>query len=198
MSIDFVFASNNRGKIRELQAAIEELNFSIIPQAELGVQEIPEDKLTFVENALIKARHACWHTGFPAIADDSGLVVAVLNGKPGIHSARYAGPEANAKENINKLLVELATVPEANRQAYFFCTLVWMAHAEDPAPLICQGTWHGYILNEPLGNDGFGYDPVFYVPSEGKSAAELTLEQKNLLSHRGKAVRQLLEHLMHR
>ncbi|OGT45954.1 MAG: non-canonical purine NTP pyrophosphatase, RdgB/HAM1 family [Gammaproteobacteria bacterium RIFCSPHIGHO2_12_FULL_41_20] len=187
-----VLASNNSGKICELQAATKKFNFTVIPQSELHVTDILENGLTFVENALIKARHACRHTGLPVIADDSGLVVSALHGKPGIYSARYAGPQADAAANIQKLLAELKNIPEMHRQAYFFCALVFMSHAEDPAPLISQGTWQGTILNEPTGKAGFGYDPIFYVPTEQCSAAELSIEKKNHLSHRGQAIRALL------
>ncbi len=190
-----VFASNNPGKIHELQALVKNLNLKIIPQSELNVTAIEETGLTFVENALLKARHACRETGLPAIADDSGLEVAALNGAPGIYSARYAGPNATAKNNIEKLLSILKNIPEERRQANFHCSLVYLSHTTDPTPLICEGTWHGRILNMPQGNHGFGYDPIFYVPDQHCSAAELDLEVKNRFSHRGQALRMLVEKL---
>lgn len=190
-----VFASSNLGKIRELQALLNDFHLEIIPQSELGVKDIPETGLTFVENALIKARHACRETNLPAIADDSGLEVAALQGAPGIYSARYAGEPSNTKKNIQKLLQNLESVPEKDRIASFRCVLVYLAHAEDPAPLICQGTWHGVILKEPRGTQGFGYDPVFFDPERSICAAELELNIKNQISHRGKALRLLMTHL---
>lgn len=174
---------------------MKNLNLKIIPQSELNVTAIEETGLTFVENALLKARHACRETGLPAIADDSGLEVAALNGAPGIYSARYAGPNATAKNNIEKLLSILKNIPEERRQANFHCSLVYLSHTTDPTPLICEGTWHGRILNMPQGNHGFGYDPIFYVPDQHCSAAELDLEVKNRFSHRGQALRMLVEKL---
>lgn len=193
-----VLASLNKGKIKELQAVLNKINLDVISQAELNVPEVAEDGLTFIENALIKARHVCRFTNMPAIADDSGLVVPVLNGEPGIYSSRYAGPHSDSQQNIQKLLAELATVQEKDRHAYFFCTLVYMIHAEDPAPIICQGTWHGSILTKPTGTQGFGYDPVFYLSELNKSAAQLTLEEKNQYSHRGQALRSLLNTLIYK
>lgn len=190
-----VFASNNSGKIRELQSLLTDFDFTIIPQADLGVSDIAETGLTFVENAILKARHACKITNMPAIADDSGLAVPILHGAPGIFSARYAGPNATSEMNIKKLLAELATVPTEKRTACFHCVLVFMTHAEDPTPLICHGKWQGYILSAPQGQNGFGYDPVFYVPEEKKSAAELSLTVKNRISHRGLALRILMEQI---
>lgn len=193
-----LFASHNTGKIQELQALLHTFHYEIIPQHTLGIQEIEETGLTFVENALLKARHACQHSGQPAIADDSGLVVNVLDGAPGIYSARYAGKQATMQQNIEKLLKELMNVPPTQRQAYFHCTLVYLAHADDPAPIICEGTWHGYILEQPSGAGGFGYDPIFFDKTENCSAAELTLMKKNQLSHRGQALHQLLMKLEER
>lgn len=190
-----VFASHNAGKIHELQALLNEFNLNVIPQNELNVSEVPETGLTFVENALIKARHACQVTGLPAMADDSGLEVDALHGKPGIYSARYAGEKANATDNIQKLLQELTNVPADRRQARFHCVLVYLNHAEDPTPLICHGVWQGMILDTPTGSKGFGYDPVFFDPEQKSSAAELPLEIKNRISHRGKALRMLMEKL---
>ncbi len=187
-----VLASNNTGKIRELKAMLEDFSIELIPQAELGVEEIEETGLSFVENAILKARHATQMTGLPAIADDSGLVVNALNGAPGIYSARYAGEKANTQDNIKKLLTALRDIPNDKRQACFHCVLVFMLHDKDPAPLICDGQWSGMILQEPKGQDGFGYDPVFYIPEEKKTAAELPLAIKNQISHRGKALRLLV------
>jgi XTP/dITP diphosphohydrolase len=190
-----VFASHNAGKIREITALLTPLNIQIISSAELGITDIAETGLTFVENALIKARHASQHCGLPAIADDSGLEVQALQGGPGIYSARYAGEKASAKDCINKLLSEMQAIPDNKRQANFHCTLVYLNHAADPVPLICEGDWHGVILKQPQGDDGFGYDPIFFDPKEQCSAAELPLDKKNRLSHRGQALRMLVTQL---
>ena len=193
--MQIVLATNNKGKIREFSQSLAGRQCSIVAQAELGIKDVPETGLTFVENALIKARHACRASGLPAIADDSGLVVEALAGAPGIISARYAGTNASAEQNIQKLLAELAKTKDPNRTAFFHCALVYMRHAEDPMPLICQASWLGYILDAPVGTDGFGYDPIFYVPTEKKSASQLDLAEKNRLSHRGQALRMLLQQL---
>lgn len=190
-----VFASNNAGKIHELNVLLNEFDLSIIPQSELGVEDVPETGLTFVENALIKARHACLKTGLPAIADDSGLIVEALHGAPGIRSARFAGERASAQDNIKKLLSELAFVPDEQREARFYCVLIYLSHAEDPTPLICQGSWEGVILKSPCGEKGFGYDPIFFDPKQNCSAAELPMNIKNQISHRGKALRSLLANM---
>lgn len=184
-----VIASGNTGKIKEFQALLP--NYSLIPQTQFNVSEIEETGATFVENAILKARHAAKISNLPAIADDSGLVVSVLNDAPGIYSARYAGQGASDAENITKLLRELDGVPLPQRHAYFFCVLVLMRHAQDPCPIIAQGRWDGYILEQPQGEKGFGYDPIFGVPTHNCSAAELSFEIKNALSHRGKALMQL-------
>lgn len=191
--MDVVFASSNLGKIRELEMLLKDFHLTLIPQTKLGVSDAVETGLTFIENALIKARHACKTTGLPALADDSGLAVNALQGAPGIYSARYAGPNADATANIKKLLLALRDVPAQKRQAAFHCVLVYMSHANDPTPFICHGIWHGSILQEPQGQGGFGYDPVFFVTSENKSAAELPEQTKNHLSHRGQALRQLMQ-----
>lgn len=188
-----VLASNNSGKIREFRELLQHFHIDLIPQRELGVEEIEETGLTFIENALIKARHASRITGLPAIGDDSGLAVIALQGAPGIYTARYAGPNATSADNIQKLLSELKQVPDDRRQAYFHCVLVYLSHPNDPIPLVCDGSWQGMILREPQGTGGFGYDPVFYVPSEKKSSAELPPDIKNTLSHRGIALRSLLK-----
>jgi XTP/dITP diphosphohydrolase len=190
-----VLASSNAGKIKELQSMLAGLNISIIPQTSLNVSDAEETGLTFVENALIKARHACEITGLPALADDSGLTVPALQGAPGIYSARYAGAAASSAENITKLLQTMREIPLAKRQASYYCVLVFMLHAKDPTPIICEGSWHGEILSQPQGTLGFGYDPIFFVKHENKTAAELALPVKNQLSHRGQALQQLLQQL---
>lgn len=189
-----VFASNNSGKILELQSLLSSFNIQIIPQASLNVSEIEETGTTFVENAILKARHAAEQTGLPAIADDSGLEVAALSGAPGVYSARFAGINANSENNIKKLLHEMSSYPE-HRQARFYCVLVFFAHAKDATPLICEGEWPGLILSEPRGDLGFGYDPIFYDPIENASAAQLPIDKKNQISHRGKALKKLIEKL---
>ncbi|MBU2707821.1 XTP/dITP diphosphatase [Zooshikella marina] len=190
-----VLASNNKGKLNELQHLLGSLNIKMLPQQQMGVSEVAETGLTFVENAIIKARHAAKITGLPAIADDSGLEVDALDGAPGIYSARFAGERASDADNIEKLLSELNSVPTQQRTARFQCLLVYIKHAKDPTPLICQGTWEGLILEEPRGEHGFGYDPLFFVPSEHCSAAELPAGTKNELSHRAKAMAKLLQAL---
>jgi XTP/dITP diphosphohydrolase len=187
-----VLASNNAGKVREFNALLAGLDFEIAPQSQYQVPDIEETGLTFVENAILKARNAASHARLPALADDSGLEVDALNGAPGIYSARYAGPGASDGENLAKLLSMLNGVPEAQRTARFQCVLVYMRHALDPTPLIVQGTWEGRILTEPRGRGGFGYDPVFFVQTHGCASAELAPEVKNTLSHRGQALHQLL------
>jgi XTP/dITP diphosphohydrolase len=184
-----VLASNNSGKIREIQALLP--NHSIISQSEFIQSEAEETAITFVENALLKARHAAQHCRFPVLADDSGLVVDALSGAPGIFSARYAGIAASDQDNVNKLLMELKDVPLEERTARFICVLVLIEHANDPVPVIAQGVWEGRILFHPTGTNGFGYDPVFWVPGHDCSSAELSAEVKNSLSHRGQALRQL-------
>lgn len=191
-----VLASGNRGKVAEFQQLLQHSGFAVLPQTELGVTDCDETGLSFVENAILKARHAALQTGLPAIADDSGLEVDALQGAPGIHSARYSGAAGDRATidaaNNDKLLGALRDVPEAQRSARFQCVLVFMRHGRDPSPLICQGTWEGAILTEPRGAQGFGYDPLFFVPSLQQSAAELPAEIKNRLSHRGQAMARLL------
>ncbi|QKT03317.1 RdgB/HAM1 family non-canonical purine NTP pyrophosphatase [Ectothiorhodospiraceae bacterium 2226] len=186
-----VLASGNRHKVQELTALLTPLGLDIVPQTELAVPEAEETGLTFVENAILKARQAAAHTGLPALADDSGIEVDALKGAPGIYSARYAGPGAGDADNLAKLLADLEGVPPERRGARFQCLVVYLRHAEDPTPVICQGTWEGRILPAPRGAAGFGYDPVFEVLGRGISAAELTPEEKNALSHRGQALRKL-------
>lgn len=190
-----VFASNNAGKVREVAELVRPAGHEVIPQSEHLVPEVDETGRTFVENALIKARNACEHTRLPAIGDDSGLEVDALDGEPGIYSARYAGEHGDDAANNSLLLAELAGIPDDERTARFRCVMVYLRHADDPAPLICQGVWGGRILEKPRGTGGFGYDPVFWVPEEGCSAAELPAATKNRLSHRGQALQALVEAL---
>ena len=194
---DIVLASSNPGKVREINQVLAGLNVIVRPQAEFNVIDAEETGLTFVENAILKARNAAQHTGLPAIADDSGLEVDALAGAPGIYSARYAGVGATDLENLEKLLDALADVPEENRSARFQCLMVYMRHADDPTPLICQGSWEGRILTAARGSNGFGYDPVFYVPTHNCASAELAADIKNSLSHRGQALHQLVAALGH-
>lgn len=187
-----VLASGNPGKVAEMQSTLSEFGFEVIPQTQLNIADAVEDGLSFVENALIKARHACHHSGLPAIADDSGLEVDALNGAPGIYSARYAeetGTETKDQANNNKLLAALEG--EHNRAARFQCVIVYMKHATDPTPLICSGVWQGEIALSEKGNNGFGYDPIFYVPDLTCHSAELSPQQKKLFSHRAKALSRL-------
>ncbi|MGM0767811.1 MAG: RdgB/HAM1 family non-canonical purine NTP pyrophosphatase [Pseudomonadota bacterium] len=190
-----VIASNNKGKIAELTDLLGPLGLHPVAQGELGVSEAEEPAVTFVENAILKARHAARETGLPALADDSGLAVDALGGAPGVRSARYAGPQASDRDNVDALLKALAGVPDWERGAQFHCVLVYLRHADDPTPVICHGRWPGTILTAERGDGGFGYDPVFWVPETGCSAAELTREQKGRISHRGQALAQLLTRL---
>ncbi|MBU1311942.1 MAG: RdgB/HAM1 family non-canonical purine NTP pyrophosphatase [Gammaproteobacteria bacterium] len=192
MTNNIVLASGNKGKVTELSQMLAPFKLQVIPQTELGVSDADETGLTFIENAIIKARHAALATGLPAIADDSGLAVDALDGAPGIYSARYAGEAASDSANIDKLLLALKDVPAGQRGAQFHCVLVYLRHAEDPTPLVCHGVWHGSITQQRAGCAGFGYDPVFYVATEGCTSAELSRERKQQLSHRGKALAQLL------
>ncbi len=189
---EIVLASSNPGKVREINQLLATLDLHVQPQSEFGVVDAEETGLTFVENAILKARNAARHTGLPAIADDSGIEVDALNGAPGIYSARFAGEGASDQQNLDKLLAELEGLPEAQRSARFQCLMVFLQHASDPTPLICQGTWEGRILLAARGDNGFGYDPVFYVPTHDCSSAELPADVKNALSHRGQALRKLV------
>ena len=192
-----VLASSNQGKLREFKQILSAKNFELVPQSTFNFVDADETGLSFVENAIIKARHASELTGLPSLADDSGIEVDALQGRPGIYSARYAqvqDPSADQdKENNKKLLLELAGVPESLRTARFQCVIVFMRHAQDPTPLICQGSWEGQILSEESGVNGFGYDPLFFVPSHNCTSAELSKEIKNDLSHRGEALRGLMK-----
>jgi len=188
MSRQIVLASGNPGKVREISELLADSDITILAQSDFDTPEAEETGLTFVENAILKARNACEHTGLPAIADDSGLEVDALRGAPGIYSARYAGKGASDEANLQKLLADMKNIPEAARTARFQCIMVYMEHALDPTPLICQGTWEGRIQFEPAGDNGFGYDPVFFVPEYGITSAQMKPEQKNRLSHRGQAL----------
>lgn len=183
-----VVASGNPGKLAEFERLLAPLGFDCVPQSALGVEDAEETGLTFVENAVIKARHAAHATGLPALADDSGLCVDALGGAPGLYSARYAGPQADPGANIAKLLDELKGRPDAERGAYFHAVIVLLRHRADPRPLIAEGSWHGRILETARGDGGFGYDPVFLDPERGLSAAELDPATKARVSHRGRAV----------
>jgi XTP/dITP diphosphohydrolase len=187
-----IIASNNIGKIKEIEDHLKTLSITLVPQSAYNISSIEETGASFVENALLKARHAAKYSGMPALADDSGLSVDVLNGAPGIYSARYAGPSATDADNIAKLLKATENFPEGKRQASFYCALVFVRDALDPVPLICVGQWKGKLLTHPQGTQGFGYDPIFYVSETHCSAAELPAYQKNELSHRGKAMKILI------
>jgi len=188
-----VLATGNPGKVRELAELLSAFGLDIVAQSDLGVESAEETGLTFIENAILKARHAAQITGLPAIADDSGLAVDALGGAPGIYSARYAGEDASDQQNLEKLLQALENVPDGQRQAQFHCVLVYLRHAEDPTPLVFHGSWAGEITRSASGNGGFGYDPIFAVPALGKTAAELSKAEKGAVSHRGKALTLLLE-----
>ncbi|MEH2921596.1 RdgB/HAM1 family non-canonical purine NTP pyrophosphatase [Samsonia erythrinae] len=190
-----VLATGNLGKVRELASLLADFGLDIVAQTELGVDSAEETGLTFIENAILKARHAAQITGLPTIADDSGLAVDALGGAPGIYSARYAGAEASDQQNLDKLLLTVKDVPDEQRRASFHCVLVYLRHAEDPTPIVCHGCWQGVLAHDAAGSGGFGYDPIFFVPELGKTAAELTREEKNARSHRGQALRLLLDAL---
>lgn len=187
-----VLASGNKGKLKEFSQLFAVMDIEVVPQSEFDVPEAEETGLTFVENAIIKARNAAQHTGLPAIADDSGIEVDYLLGAPGIYSARFAGSDASDEDNLNALLASLEGVPDIERDARYQCVLVMMQHSKDPTPLICQADWCGRILQSPIGNGGFGYDPIFWVPDMECSAAQLSPAEKHAISHRGKAIRQFM------
>lgn len=192
---ELVLATGNKGKVSELEGLLQPLGWQVKPQSQWNFDEVEETGLTFVENAILKARHAAQQTGLPALADDSGLAVTALLGAPGIYSARYAGPGCSDQDNINKLLAALQNTPEAERQASFHCVLVYLAHANDPTPIVCHARWDGMIATAQHGQQGFGYDPVFWLPELNCTAAQLSTAQKQQLSHRGKALRQLVAQL---
>jgi XTP/dITP diphosphohydrolase len=187
-----VLATNNAGKLRELQALLQPLAMEVIPKSQFTQGEVAETGTTFVANALIKARHAAGVSGLPAIADDSGIEVDALDGAPGIYSARYAGDVASDAENLHKLLHEMTGVPDAQRTARYRCALVFVRSVDDPAPIVCEAAWEGSITRVPQGSGGFGYDPIFHVHEFGCTAAEISQADKNRISHRGKALQQLL------
>ena len=189
---DIVLASNNPGKAREINALLEGTNINVLSQSQFNVEEVEETGLSFVENALIKARNAATYTDLPIIADDSGIEVLALKGRPGIYSARYAGSDATDEDNLNKLIEDIKPLSEDDRQARFVCLMVYLRHVDDPTPIITQGIWDGVVITEPYGENGFGYDPMFYLPSHNCTSAELSADIKNQLSHRGQALRSLL------
>ncbi len=193
MTQKLILASNNAGKLKEFNALLATVGFDVHAQGEYGVPEAEEPFATFVENALAKARHAARLTGLPALADDSGVCVNALGGAPGVYSARFAGEPKSDARNNEKMIAELAQ--HEDKSAYYYCVLVFVRHADDPQPVIADGVWRGVMQAEPRGDGGFGYDPYFYVPELGKSAAELAPEEKNRLSHRGQALRALVEKL---
>ena len=190
-----VLATGNKGKVKELAGMLAPLNIDVVAQSEFNVPDVAETGTTFIENAIIKARHAAKLTGKPAIADDSGLEVLSLGGAPGIYSARYSGEQANDQSNIDKLLEVMSNTPAQDRQARFVCVLVYMRHWQDPTPIICQGFWSGTITTKQDGREGFGYDPIFFVPSENCTSAQLSKATKNKLSHRGQALSKLIPQL---
>ena len=192
MKQKWVLATGNQGKVKEMSELLNSFSIEVLPQSQFNVPDVPETGTTFVENAIIKARHAAKLTGLPAIADDSGLEVDFLNGQPGIYSARYAGETATDQDNIDKLLNKLEGINPEQRKARFQCVLVYMRHALDPTPIICQGTWEGSITESQDGQNGFGYDPLFWVESEQSTSAQLSKQRKSELSHRGKALTQLV------
>ena len=191
-----VLASNNAGKVKEFQALLAPMSFEVISQGALGIPAAEEPHQTFIENALAKARHASSASGLPALADDSGICAHALENRPGVHSARYAGEPANDAANNQKLITELNS--QSDRSAHYVCALVFVKSADDPNPLVVETTWHGVIVNEAKGSNGFGYDPHFFLPELGKTAAELDPTQKNLISHRGQALRELIRQLQAR
>ncbi|SJL84938.1 XTP/dITP diphosphatase [Vibrio palustris] len=193
MNKKIVLATGNQGKVREMAGLLADFGFDVVAQSELNVSSVAETGTTFIENAIIKARHAAKETGCAAIADDSGIEVDHLKGAPGIYSARFAGEDASDQDNLNKLLDAMQEVPEEQRTARFHCVLVLMRHADDPTPLVCHGQWEGSILHEAHGEHGFGYDPIFWVPEEGCSSAELEPTRKKQLSHRGQALNKLFQ-----
>lgn len=189
-----VIASNNPGKLREFRFLLQPLGIEVLTQAQLGIEEAEEPHHTFIENALAKARHVSLLSGLPALADDSGICVAALNGAPGVFSARYAGDDPKSDDRNNEKLLQVMS-GVADRRAHYYCVLVLLRHADDPQPLLAEGEWHGEIALQPAGEGGFGYDPLFWLPESGKTSAQLEHEQKHAISHRGKALRELLEKL---
>jgi XTP/dITP diphosphohydrolase len=193
--MNVVLASGNKGKLKEFNQLLSPLDIEVVPQSDFNVSSVEETGLTFIENAILKARHASEISGLPAIADDSGLEVDALKGAPGIYSARFSGENATDATNNQKLLEELKDTANEERTARFQCVLVYLKHPADPTPIVCQGSWEGSILREPRGEQGFGYDPLFWVPSKECSSAELDRDEKNIMSHRGKALRALIKQI---
>jgi len=189
--VRLVLATSNKGKLAEMRPILAEAGFDAVPQSEFGFADAEETGHTFVENALLKARNACRHTGLPALADDSGLIIDALDGAPGLISAHYAGVHGDANGNIAKVLAQMAALENPVRTARFYSCIVLLKHAEDPQPVIAEGIWHGEILPAPQGDGGFGYDPIFFDPEHGCSAAQLPAELKHRISHRGRALAQL-------
>ncbi|WP_435131714.1 XTP/dITP diphosphatase [Plesiomonas shigelloides] len=192
-----VLATGNKGKVREMADLLAAFGLDVVAQSEFGIDSAEETGLTFIENAILKARHASRLTGLPAIADDSGLSVDCLGGAPGLYSARYAGENASDEENLQKLLATMQDIPDAERRARFHCVLVYLRHAEDPTPIVCHGQWEGMITRAPAGQGGFGYDPIFFVPELGCTSAELTAEHKKAVSHRAQALKKLQDAMTH-
>ncbi|MGR6841350.1 XTP/dITP diphosphatase [Aliivibrio wodanis] len=190
-----VLATGNQGKVREMAGVLSDFGFDVVAQSEFNVSDVAETGTTFIENAIIKARHAAKETGLPAIADDSGLEVDALNGAPGVYSARYSGEGATDQKNIDKMLTAMEGIPAEKRTARFHCVLVLMKHENDPTPLICHGSWEGHITTEQQGENGFGYDPIFWVSEDNCSSAELEPARKKQLSHRGQALKKLFSAL---
>ncbi len=190
-----VLASGNKGKLKEFNQLLKPLDIEVIPQSDFNVSPVEETGLTFIENAILKARHASEISGLPAIADDSGLEVDALKGAPGIYSARFSGEDATDEKNNQKLLEDLKDTPDGERTARFQCVLVYLKHPADPTPIVCQGSWEGSIIKEAKGEQGFGYDPLFWVPSKECTSAELDRDTKNAMSHRGKALRKLIKQM---
>ena len=190
-----VLATSNNGKLAEMQPMLREFGIQALPQNQFGFADAEETGTTFIENALLKARHACQQTGLPALADDSGILIDALHGAPGLISAHYAGVHGDAARNIAKVLSEMAALDNPSKSAHFYCCMVLLQHADDPQPLIAEGIWHGEILAAPLGEHGFGYDPIFWDPIHQQSAAQLPAELKNRISHRGQALLQLKQKL---
>lgn len=192
---EVVIASNNPGKLSEIKQLLLSSAFKVIPQSDFNIPEIEETGTSFIENALLKAKNASHHARLPAIADDSGIVVDALHGEPGIYSARYAGKAASDEENLQKLIDNIKPIPEHQRDAHFVCVMVYLRYPNDPMPLIAQGVWDGIAITEPKGVNGFGYDPIFYLPTHHCTSAELQADTKNRLSHRGQALRSLLDNI---
>lgn len=190
-----VIASENQGKLKEIESFLSCLPVTLIPQTAFNVPSVAETGLSFIENAILKARHAAKYSDLPSMADDSGLAVDALGGAPGIYSARYAGPECRSEDNIKKLLGAIKTLTDEDRKARFHCAIAFVRHYNDPIPIICQAQWEGRILTKPSGTGGFGYDPIFYVPNLNCTAAQLEPEQKNKISHRAKALTELVNQL---